>query len=41
MLQDDINWIASVGKANQSNAQWKGIIGLVLTPHMARGRTHT
>jgi len=36
MLQDDINWIASMGEASQSNPQWKGIIGLVLTPHMAR-----
>jgi hypothetical protein len=36
MLRDDINWIASLGKASQTNAQWQGIIGLALTPHMAR-----
>lgn len=36
MLRDDVNWIASLGEASQANAQWQGIIGLALTPHMAR-----
>lgn len=36
MLRDDVNWIASLGKASQTNALWQGITGLALTPHMAR-----
>lgn len=36
MLRDDVNWIASLGAASQENAQWQGIIGLALPPHMAR-----
>lgn len=36
MLRDDVNWIASLGETSQTNAQWQGITGLVLTPHMAR-----
>jgi hypothetical protein len=36
MLRDDVNWIASLGEASRSNSDWQGIVGLVLTPHMAR-----
>lgn len=36
MLRDDINWIASLGEASRANHDWQSIIGLVLTPHMAR-----
>jgi len=36
MLQDDVNWIASLGAASKTNELWQGITGLALTPHMAR-----
>lgn len=36
MLCDDVDWIASLGQASQTNDLWQGITGLALTPHMAR-----
>jgi hypothetical protein len=36
MLRDDVNWIVSLGEASQTSRHWQSIVGLVLTPHMAR-----